>query len=1028
MKALILHLSDIHFKEMDNIILSRRKKFSEAIKNHVLDAGCVFIVASGDIAYSGKKEEYERAKEFFLGIKKDIESYSQNEIEYVFVPGNHDCDHLNGITKTRDILIREIKIKRDESIDSSVIEQCCMPQNNFFSFTDSFCSKNKEKVDKLVTIISCQTGKYKVAFYCYNTAWVSLINENQGSMYFPFNLYMKRCQNPEVDLVASVFHHGFNWHDHVNGRNFRSFIESVSHLVFIGHEHVSEVSQKDDLNGNFTEYFEGNILQDHGDENSSGFNIVVIDLENEMQKILKYRWQENMFLLDNQNAEWYPYKARKNMDKKSFELNNKFIDFLNDAGASFTHSKKNKLILEDFFVYPNLRDLRVKKNDKKDTSNDVINSENLFKVNSCAKILLIGDDKSGKTSLCIALYKNYYAGGYVPIYIEGHKIKSSSKEKFDKLINICFTEQYACQEPEKFNQLDNQKKVLIIDDFDEAELSVKYRAVLLNMLNRCYPNLIVIADGLFQVEEIIYEEERKNVFEDYQQFEFLEFGHLLRHKLIDRWNRICLEESVEEKDVIRKNDTAKRTIDTIIGRNFVPSYPIFLLTILQSIEAGTPHNLKESSYGHYYEYLIINALQKANIKADEFDVYYNYMIELANFFFRKGLYEISKDDLYNFHVSFCEEYKITLEFKVLLLNLTKAFILSEDGNEVKFRYRYVYYFFLAKYMANNIGDEDTRQKISSMCGKLYIEECANVIIFLVHHTKDKFVIDEIMNNAKNNFKNFKPAKLEKDTCVNKLMEEIPKLILEDSNVKENRENVLREQDKMALSVPNDNDVSKETELDEKGELDIISQLNLSFKTIEILGQILKNYYGSLKGDTKLVIGEEAYLIGLRALSSFFEFLEESQDPIINYIKDILQEKKVAEKDKIEVLARQFLFRICASISYSFIKKISEPIGSEKLSGTFKQILDKNDLPSFDIIDISIKLDFFKGFPYGEIQKLKVKFADNLLPSFLLRKMVINYLYMFETDYKNKQRICNILDIPMEAQRFIDKTSVQKKRK
>ena len=111
----------------------------------------------------------------------------------------------------------------------------------------------------------------------------------------------------------------------------------------------------------------------------------------------------------------------------------------------------------------------------------------------------------------------------------------------------------------------------------------------------------------------------------------------------------------------------------------------------------------------------------------------------------------------------------------------------------------------------------------------------------------------------------------------------------------------------------------------------------------------------------------------------------------------------------------------------FIKKISGSIGSENLSPTFEAIREKNGETSVQLVDMSIKLDFFRDFPYADIKKLKSKLSGNILPDILLKRMTINYLYMFPTTYKEKQKICSTLGISMGTQRAIDISSTQKKR-
>ena len=105
-------------------------------------------------------------------------------------------------------------------------------------------------------------------------------------------------------------------------------------------------------------------------------------------------------------------------------------------------------------------------------------------------------------------------------------------------------------------------------------------------------------------------------FDDYDQYKIIEFGHSLRNKLIERWNVLGQEEYIEETELIRRTDRAQQIVNIIIGKNYVPPFPIFLVTILQTIEANNPHNLRYSSYGYYYDVLITQALGKIDKKPE----------------------------------------------------------------------------------------------------------------------------------------------------------------------------------------------------------------------------------------------------------------------------------------------------------------------------------------------------------------------------------------------------------------------------
>lgn len=367
--------------------------------------------------------------------------------------------------------------------------------------------------------------------------------------------------------------------------------------------------------------------------------------------------------------------------------------------------------------------------------------------------------------------------------------------------------------------------------------------------------------------------------------------------------------------------------------------------------------------------------------------------------------------------------------------MSDAKIIEIRQEIIRFQYKYVYYYFVAKYLANNMYDDDIKQKISILSKKLYREECANIVMFLTHHSKDPFILNQLLSNAQLIFNEFEPIKFENDIIIiNNLLEEIPKLVLEDKDIKQYREKKLKKQDEIELAEQDVHDEKVEESLssdEDVGSLSMVNKLNLAFKTLEIIGQILKNYYGSLKLSKKLDLGEEAYLIGLRSLNYFFVWLNNNVDSIVNYITSIIKpiidkKKNLVLEERIEKFSKRLLFHFCELISASFIIKIAEFMGSENLYETHAQILEKNNFTSVNMIDIAIKLGFYKGFPFNDIKKLKQKISNNVLPYRLLQRMVINYLYMFPTSYKDKNRICDILEIPMAVQISIDELSTQKK--
>ncbi|KUO73385.1 MAG: hypothetical protein APF77_13770 [Clostridia bacterium BRH_c25] len=1059
MKSMIIHLSDIHIMNDYNPIFESKDKLISAVRSELIEVNGIIFVVSGDIAYSGSNSEYEKAIEFFDYLKTNIDKDLAIEAKWIFVPGNHDCYHDDKKKKIRDIIVEEILNKME--IDESYIEKCCEVQQHYFNFEDLFVGEGVIFSNRLLKIIEYKIGDFEVMFNCFNSSWLSQKHEEASKLFYPLDLYSSELNKYKSDITISVMHHPFYWQTQNNIKDMFMKLEDISDVIITGHEHIPTHKSIDDHKGNYKDYVEGGVLQDHDGRSISGFNVILVDFTNKLKRVKTYMWSHDIYKVTS-DSDWYSMKRSHNLEKDTIVIDDNFKKFLVDPGAPFSHPCKPNLELHDFFIYPDLkkiRDISPENTSERIIRNEIISLEEVSTLNKEKNYYVImGDEKSGKTSICKMLYLKYFIEEYIPLYIEGHIIKSPKIDDFISVIEKCFLYQYANLPIEKFRQLEKNKIVIIIDDFDEINLNPKYIRVLVENINKLYSNVIIIGSDMIQVEELIGERDNSKVnFEEYEQFLIREFGHLLRNMLVEKWNTIGKESTITECDLIHNNEQALNVINTIIGKNYVPSYPLFLLTILQTLETGKQIDFKESSYGYYYQYLITQALSKINIKNDEIDAYNNFIVELANHFFIEGKYEISSEEFIAFHRWFCTDayevsttFKSFINFEELINDFIRVGILEESSFGYRFKYKYIYYYSIGKYISDNITDAGIQSRLKEMCMMLYNQEYANIIMFLIHHSKNPIILQEITANARTLFADNKPIKFEEDiSIINKLLDQIPTYVLDGKkSVSVARREHLKEKDKRELENEEFNDNYKRKrkadgieemaiatdvtdydyeEISQSEEISIISNLNSAFKTMEILGQILKNHWGSLRGNYRNEIGQEIYDLGLRSLDVFFKSLEQSLVPISEIFKSIIEDcGENFEKEEIEKITRSMLFKICSDVSYTFIKKVASVVGYEKLSETFKNVLNNNNTVAVNMIDIAIKLDYFRNFPYDDIKRLKRELPGNKLPYILLQRMVINHLYMFETSYKNRQRICELLEIPIAAQLAIDYTSTIKK--
>lgn len=86
----------------------------------------------------------------------------------------------------------------------------------------------------------------------------------------------------------------------------------------------------------------------------------------------------------------------------------------------------------------------------------------------------------------------------------------------------------------------------------------------------------------------------------------------------------------------------------------------------------------------------------------------------------------------------------------------------------------------------------------------------------------------------------------------------------------------------------DPEADQEDEASEKGDV-YRKQLDVAFKTLQILGQIVKNFPGSMSGDDKRRLVTECIGIGLRTLGSLFAILEASSESFVRMMIGMLKD-------------------------------------------------------------------------------------------------------------------------------------------
>ena len=696
-------------------------------------------------------------------------------------------------------------------------------------------------------------------------------------------------------------------------------------------------------------------------------------------------------------------QIRKIVEKIRSQMNPKAAD---DFIASILANPITNGRLDELFVYPDIS----KTSDNLNINEREIDSEKLTDLDDFGYqyILIKGEEQSGKTSLCNILYLSHQSAGRFPVLIKGKDI--SGRADIQGLMYKHYNNQYSHDDREWF--IDVEDRILLIDDADEVTANN-------------FPQFISSIKDNFKyaiifIDELSYLSDWSSTFNRYPSFQVFSInrlGYRKRDQLIKKC--IALDENTDfdnnNANHLSRLDKNTEHVNTIIGTNIVPSFPVFIVTIFNVVELTTPSDLSRTSYGHCYHAMVVMNLQRAGIKSEDIDAYFNFLTQLAYFMFKEESKIISEVKL----EQFVQQYVIRfLVPENMVKYLQHATILNNQHGQYSFQYTYVYYYFVARYIAKELSNDDVKQQVGKLMLDIHKKDNANIIVFITHHTRDEKLLDEIILNAMGTFEKFSEATLSGDekNLIQELSDnlEMPLLPDDDHEVDANRGNVLQTKDELeSIRVDMENKTEQSSD-------PLVIELRKSVKNIEIIGQILRNHYGSLDKDTLKHLFEEGQLVGLRLLRSFIEFMRDEGKIIEEFLAFKLEEStgdKFLTANEKTKLSRAIVSQFYYGFILGCLHKIVNSLGYDKHIDIADAVNREQKTVASNLINLSIHAWYTKKLDIAELKRLYIEFANdkNEQAIYILKDIVSHYIYMHPISYRDKQKINSLLGFSVRKQ-------------
>ena len=524
--------------------------------------------------------------------------------------------------------------------------------------------------------------------------------------------------------------------------------------------------------------------------------------------------------------------------------------------------------------------------------------------------------------------------------------------------------------------------------------------------------MILTAHLEFDIAELVSKEVAE-ALSRYRLYEILCFGYRLRLQLIKKW---CLCSPVSTVLALDKRvHDIEAILNTVVGKNLVPSQPIYLLILLQSCELQQQSEIQNSSFAYYYQFLITKSLKEAGLKPNELNEIFNYLAHLAWFFRSSDVREAAVTNLRDFNSSFSARF-VSVDLEQRLCLFCQAKVLSKRGDYYSFTYPYVYFFFVGKYLANNLYKSEVQQLVSDWCANLHRRANAHSILFLTHHRSDRWVIQCVSTVLKACFADESPMEFSEDVdSINSLVGAASKLLLTKRDVDHNQEEARALRDEFEQAGLDDS-----PDEDMREQVDIFGKINLLMKTAEILGQILKNYYGSLERPVKAELLREVLDGPLRFTRALLEEITQDPESLVIEMESILEKKQpnLAQAKKKEA-ARTLGFRLLGIVCTSIVTRTAQYVSEDKLREDVSALVQTNPTNAYRLIEAATRLTQPGNLPLDEIRRLARNLKSNVFGFTMLQSLAAFHLHLFHTRDSDKQKLCAYLNIKMADSRAID---------
>jgi predicted phosphodiesterase len=1006
MAVVIAHLTDLHVKTGKDPLLSRADSVARAIASEV-DAGTnlVILAIGGDSVFSGQAEQFSQVTTFYLAIQTKLQQERDGvPTPIVVVAGNHDCDFNNS----------ELSAAPQDSIagekaspGTTLVE--------FFKFEKALAlTYPPHSVESpYFTWADFTTDGVVLRFLLANSSVFSQLHEVTDSLVLPIDELLPQFI-PTARYVVTLLHHPWNWFRQPDTmRGLRHRLEELSDIILTGHEHEPETVDITRDGVNSTLYVSGGVLQESLSPSISTFVVIKLDLLENTRATVTFELTESGFYQQAKSCPTRQFPGNPARLGRPFDLNDVFSKELDDLGFVIHHPRKQFLTLRDIFVYPDL--MIVDEPSTPKTNHQLKSKDVASTVLKVGKVLISGGEKGGKTCLAKSLFREGYSKGRLPILLNGKEIQTRKANSVRDYVRRAVRDQYKALPGDHYEQLDKSLRIVIVDDFELMVESPTVRAAILDELTNTFSSVVLIGGETYCFELLEKDTKQDSHLVEYRHYNIMNFGELQREQFIRKWVLLG-NDGQAASDTREITAHLTKVLNGVIRKTLLPSYPLFLMIVLQQAESGQP-TVRGGSYGHLFESVVTTILNRSRFTKISISAKHLYLATLASQLYENNQASLAEAEGLEWHQVYWKAIGASIDFSQLMTDLVSLNILQRTSDRISFRYKYHYCFFVAYYMSENINNPVVRSSIRQLSRQLYHRETGDILLFLSHLSNDSIVLDEMLNAAEVLLPEAQEANYVADVVnINHLEKTAPLLAVPRGDSDGRRVANLEHKDEQTLarsSADADGSIlsSRPNAVEDDKMVREALQLPAAFKTIQILGQFARNHADSLPIAIKERVIDSLFRLAKRILGRYFEALDGDLANIADNLAETWRrdDPDIARDALVKQIGRH-IFGMSQLTSFIVTKHVSSAVAHDLIEKVSRETARRmKDLPS-QFFDLAVSLERPGFIDLDRVRAINALVADNPFGLTFLRMLVAYHIYPFNVNYKIKQAVCSELEI------------------